>query len=117
MAYVRWHHIDRRHSERSAPPLMAQILPIQPGRSLQPEGTFTGGAAWPPGRPLGSDEGISAPAFVSLVRRHWIKILSMLAVSLAVAYAVTRFTTPVYRASTTVYFADRQGSMPALDIL
>jgi tyrosine-protein kinase Etk/Wzc len=38
-------------------------------------------------------------------------------VALGTASFITRVTTPVYRASTTLYFADRQGSIPALDIL
>jgi capsular exopolysaccharide synthesis family protein len=41
----------------------------------------------------------------------------MFALSLGGAYVITRMTTPVYRASTTLYFADQQGSIAALDLL
>src|SRR5687767_4660801 len=42
---------------------------------------------------------------------------AMILLSIAAAYAFTRMTTPVYRASTTLYFSERQGSIPALDLL
>jgi tyrosine-protein kinase Etk/Wzc len=44
-------------------------------------------------------------------------VLSIIVLSVAGAYAITRMTTPVYRASTTLYFAEHQSSIPALDLL
>lgn len=95
---------------------MVQILPIQ---STQPHqiADAMSRPAWGPPRQPEPEEGISAAALVGMLRRHWLLILGIVAVSLAAAYAITRMTTPVYRASTTLYFAERQGSIAALDLL
>jgi tyrosine-protein kinase Etk/Wzc len=52
-----------------------------------------------------------------MLRRNWLLIVSIVVLAIAAAYTITRIATPVYRASTTLYFAERQGSMPALDVL
>jgi tyrosine-protein kinase Etk/Wzc len=97
---------------------MSQILPIQSHQQHQlTEGLVSPAPSWGPPRQAEPEEEISAAAVIGMVRRHWLLILGIVALSLTAAYAKTRMTTPVYRASTTLYFADRQGSMPALDIL
>ena len=62
-------------------------------------------------------EEISVASLIALVRRHWLLMGLILALSVVAAFLLTRMMTPVYGASTTLYFAERQGSVPALDIL
>lgn len=97
---------------------MAQLLPVQsPQQHPLTEGLLSPAPTWGPPRQAEPEEEISATALIGMVRRHWLLILGIVALSLIVAYAITRMTTPVYRASTTLYFADHQGTMPALEIL
>ena len=59
----------------------------------------------------------SLPVLLGMVRRHWLMSASIVLASVIIAYVVTRATRPVFEASTTLYFAERESSIPALDIL
>src|SRR5688572_2282152 len=97
---------------------MSHILPVQTNHQYQLiEGPPSQNGSWGSSRQGEPEAGIASSSPLELVRRHWILILGIVCVSLAGAYGLTRMTPPVYRASTTLYFADRQGSMPALDVL
>lgn len=94
------------------------MLPIQfsaPGQVT--ENLLAPVPPWGPSAQPENDAGVSAASIAGMLRRHWRLMLSIVAVCLAAAYGITRMMAPVYRASTTLYFADRQGSMPALDLL
>src|SRR3954468_15225172 len=96
---------------------MAHILPIQSTQENQlSERLLSPIASWP-SPPNAQPEAEASAAFLSVVRRHWLLISGIVALALGAAYAITRMTTPIYRASTTLYFADHQGSIAALDLL
>jgi capsular exopolysaccharide synthesis family protein len=63
------------------------------------------------------EDGISIAMVWGMVRRHKLLIAIVLVLSLGGAYVITRLTNPVYQASTTLYFAEHESTIPALDIL
>src|SRR4051794_40986273 len=97
---------------------MAQILPIS---SPPNYGMGSGLPPHPPGPVAQSyaqpSDGLPVAVVVGMLRRNWLLMMAVVCLSVATAYTITRMATPVYRASTTLYFAERQGSMPALDVL
>jgi capsular exopolysaccharide synthesis family protein len=104
--------VTREFAAKNTNILMAQILPIQPSlNQLMPSP-----APMPPRYPEEQD-GIPIAALFAMMRRHWLLMLVVVALSLAAAFAITRLMRPVYRASTTLYFAEHESTVPALDIL
>src|SRR6185436_9910301 len=94
---------------------MSQLIPFQPlPLSDQQGSSFPMGSGMRPGQ---AEDDVSLSTLVGVFRRQWLLILFSFVVGVLGANAITRMTAPIYRASTTLYFADRQGSVPALDIL
>src|SRR5690349_6072615 len=96
---------------------MSQMIPIQapPSYALGPA-NGPGTPAGPPGL-ADREDAIPIASVVGMLRRHWLLIGVIVGASLFAANLVTRSTRPVYQASTTLYFADRESTVPALDIL
>ena len=95
----------------------SQVLPASTSNGHELVEGFSSGPSWTPPASHAPPEDISVTAAIGLLRRNWGLIIGITALCILAAYVLTRMTTPVFRASTTLYFADKQGSIPALDIL
>jgi len=97
---------------------MTQIIPVQSSPNYGLGTPFNGGSpgSFTPGY-AEPDEGIHVGTLLGMVRRRWPLVVGIFVFFVALSYAVTRVMRPVYKASTTLYFAEQQSSIPALDIL
>jgi capsular exopolysaccharide synthesis family protein len=97
---------------------MAQYFPIQtvPG-ALVAEQPSQAPGAWTSPNGSEPEKRLTLASVLDASRRHWILITSIVLLSVTGAFIVTRFSKPVYRASTTLYFAERGSTVPALDVL